>query len=100
MAFERMISGELSESKVKAIFVRIGSMFCLFFREPGVVVRNLADAQRSDLRAYAKFFHSMLAGGVYFPPSQFETCFLSMAHGDRELELTQLALRHALHAKA
>ena len=100
MAFERMISGELSESKVKAIFVRIGSMFCLFFREPGAVVRNLADAQKSDLRAYAKFFHSMLAGGVYFPPSQFETCFLSMAHGDRELELTQLALRHALYAKA
>jgi glutamate-1-semialdehyde 2,1-aminomutase len=42
----------------------------------------------------------MLEKGVYFPPSQFETCFLSAAHGEEELEITKTALQSALHRKA
>ena len=45
-------------------------------------------------------FHQLLEGGVYFPPSQFETCFLSTAHGTGELEMTRAALRKALDRKA
>lgn len=67
-------------------FHRIGSMFCLFFREGPV--RNLADAQASDAGAFAKFFHACLERGVYFAPSQYEAGFLSLAHTDADIKET------------
>jgi len=53
-----------------------------------------------DRKAYATFFHALLEKGVYFPPSQFESCFLSAAHGEKEMEITLAALQSALHRKA
>lgn len=67
-------------------FHRIGSMFCLYFREGPV--RNLAEAQRSDREKFAKFFHYCLDRGVYFAPSQFEAGFLSLAHTPDDIEKT------------
>ena len=98
--FEEMIFRELEDSGAKATFVRIGSMFCLFFQPNGSVIRNFQEARRSDTQAYGHFFHSLLRDGVYFPPSQFEACFLSTEHGTQELELTRTALRQALRHKA
>ena len=99
-ALEVMLAQEIKDSGAPATWVRIGSMFCLFFCPAGLVIRNLQEARRCDTQAYSLFFHSLLDGGVYFPPSQFETCFLSAAHGDGELELTRTALRQALRHKA
>ncbi|MCC6356812.1 MAG: glutamate-1-semialdehyde 2,1-aminomutase [Verrucomicrobiae bacterium] len=77
---------------------RIGSMFCMYFT-PGPV-RNLAEAKRSDTKAFAKFFHAMLDRGIYLAPSQFEAGFLSLAHGPPDVEATARAaaasLREAL----
>jgi len=75
---------------------RVGSMFCLFLTE--VPVRNLADARHSDTVAFARLFQSLLAQNVYLPPSQFETAFISTAHGDEEVEITLRALETALPA--
>jgi glutamate-1-semialdehyde 2,1-aminomutase len=75
-------------------FYRIGSMFCLFFTDRAV--RNLDDAKHADLEAFRIFFHKLLAAGVYLPPSQFETCFLSLAHGEREIGQTLDAFDKAL----
>jgi glutamate-1-semialdehyde 2,1-aminomutase len=73
-------------AKVPVQFNRIGSMFCAYFsQEP---VANLADAMKSDRAAFAKFFHGMLAEGVYLAPSQFEAGFLSTAHGQEEIDRT------------
>ena len=67
-------------------FQRIGSMFCGYFtREP---VWNLADAMKSDRERFKKFFHGMLAEGVYLAPSQFEAGFLSTAHTAADLDQT------------
>jgi len=96
---EEMVSQEIKESGAKATLVRIRSMFCLFFRPGGSVIRNLHEARQCDTQAYNQFFHSLLRAGVYFPPSQFETCFISSAHGTEELELTRTALRQALRHK-
>ncbi|MGH7777648.1 MAG: glutamate-1-semialdehyde 2,1-aminomutase [Candidatus Dormibacterales bacterium] len=63
---------------------RVGSMFTVFMREG--TVRSFEDARRADADAYAKLHRSCLKDGVYLPPSQFETCFLSTAHGPAELE--------------
>lgn len=67
-------------------FHRIGSMFSLFFTEKPV--RNLEDAQAADTELFKKFFHHLLKNGVYLPPSQFETAFVSLAHTKKEIERT------------
>jgi len=94
-ALEAVVSREMNEAGWKDPFVRIGSMFCLFCRPGGGPVRNLEDARKCERERYARLFHGLLDHGVYFPPSQFETCFLSAAHGAKELEITRQALRSA-----
>lgn len=93
---ETILRDELKTAGRNDPIVRIGSMFCLFCRAEGGSVRNLEDARKSDRAGYARLFHALLENGVYFPPSQFETCFLSAAHGAKELEITRQALRKAL----
>lgn len=75
-------------------FHRIGSMFCLFFTAGPV--SNLADAKRSDTRAFARFFHACLDAGVYFAPSQFEAGFLCTRHLPADLEKTLSIVATAL----
>jgi glutamate-1-semialdehyde 2,1-aminomutase len=67
-------------------FNRCGSMFCGYFTERPV--HNLADAMTSDRERFKKYFHGMLAGGVYLAPSQFEAGFLSLAHTEADIEKT------------
>jgi glutamate-1-semialdehyde 2,1-aminomutase len=65
---------------------RCGSMFCGYFTaEP---VHNLADAMKSDRERFKKYFHGMLAEGIYLAPSQFEAGFLSTAHTGEDIEKT------------
>jgi glutamate-1-semialdehyde 2,1-aminomutase len=67
-------------------FNRCGSMFCGYFTpEP---VHQLADAMRSDRERFKKFFHGMLAEGVYLAPSQFEAGFISTAHTSQDIQQT------------
>lgn len=77
-------------------FHRIGSMFCLYFREGPI--RNLADAKGSDTAAFARYFHACLEGGVYFAPSQYEAGFLSLAHTEADIEETARVATMALEA--
>jgi len=65
---------------------RVGSMFTLFFTDAPVT--DYASAKRSNAERYARFFQSMLDRGVYVPPSQFESCFVSFAHMEREITET------------
>ncbi len=67
-------------------FNRCGSMFCGYFT--GTPVHNVADAMHSDRERFKKFFHGMLAEGVYLAPSQFEAGFLSTAHTPADLDQT------------
>ncbi|MEZ5406294.1 MAG: glutamate-1-semialdehyde 2,1-aminomutase [Verrucomicrobiia bacterium] len=85
---------QLGEKGKRYQFKQIGSMFCLYFCEQEI--HNLADAKRSDTKAFARFFHAMLEQGVYLAPSQFEAGFLSLAHGAKEMEKTLRAARQAL----
>jgi glutamate-1-semialdehyde 2,1-aminomutase len=91
---EAGLRNALDETGVTGHVTRVGSMLCLFFAEPPV--RNYDDAKRSDTKRYAAFFHGLLRRGVYFPPSQFETFFVSLAHNDANVEATLRAAREAL----
>jgi len=93
-ALEAGLKSVLAEWGGPHQFYRRGSMFCLFFT--GRPVHSLADAQTADAARFGSFFHRLLGQGVYFPPSQFETCFLSTAHGPAEIEATVAAVREAL----
>ncbi|MGA9363229.1 MAG: glutamate-1-semialdehyde 2,1-aminomutase [Bacteroidota bacterium] len=72
----------------------IGSMFTLFFTEKQVT--DYDSAKSSNTSLFAAYFREMLDQGIYLPPSQFETAFLSMAHSDRDIEKTIAAIRSAL----
>ena len=72
---------------------RVGSMFtCFFTSDP---VTDYASAKRSDAVKFACFFRSLLQGGVYFPPSQFEAAFVSTAHSEADVTLTLAAAAKA-----
>jgi glutamate-1-semialdehyde 2,1-aminomutase len=51
-------------------------------------VRNAEEARRSDRDRFARCFHGLLKRGVYFPPSPFESAFVSLSHGSDDLERT------------
>ncbi len=80
--------------KVSVTVNSVGSMFTVFFtKDP---VSDLASAEKSDTRAYGKFFHGLLKRGVYFPPSQYEASFVSAAHTLENIEKTLMAADAAL----
>ncbi len=60
------LSAALPDARVE----HLGSMLTAFF---------------PDTDRFARFFHAMLARGVYLPPSQFEVAFLSLAHGEGDI---------------
>lgn len=73
---------------------QVASMFTVFFVDRPVT--DYYSARQSDTRQYARFFHALLERGVYFPPSQFEAAFLSVAHDDEALSFTQEAIESAM----
>ena len=82
------ISEILVDSGVEGCVSGVGSMFKIFFSPSGKEVRNYADALSCDKNKYLRFFHSMLSAGIFLPPSQFETNFISFAHTDADIERT------------
>ena len=69
---------------------RVGSM-CTFFFQEGPVT-NYEEAKRSDTARFGAFFHHLLQNGVYFPPSQFEAAFVSIAHSPDDIDFTRKAI--------
>jgi glutamate-1-semialdehyde 2,1-aminomutase len=70
---------------------RVGSMLTLFTGSDPVT--NYAQAAASDTAVYAALFRHLLQHGVYVAPSQFEAMFVSLAHGDAEIDRTVEAVR-------
>ncbi len=84
----------LADLNLNLHFTRIGSGSCLFFCEGPV--ENMDDAKRTDTEAYGRYFHEMLKRGIYLPPAQFETIFVSTAHTEDDIDKTIAANREAL----
>ncbi|MGH7528329.1 MAG: glutamate-1-semialdehyde 2,1-aminomutase [Gemmatimonadales bacterium] len=81
------------EAGVPVTVQRVGTMLTPFFT--AAPVRNYAEARATDRAGYNAFFHTMLDGGVYLPPSAFEAAFTSAVHGDAELAAVESALASA-----
>ena len=77
---------------------RVGSMITVFFCAGPVT--DYATAKQSDTKRFGRFFHAMLARGVYLPPAQFEAAFVSLAHGEAEIDETLAAAAAAFRDAA
>ena len=73
-----------------------GGMFGLFFRE--TPPRSFREVMECDRERFNRFFHAMLANGVYLAPSAYEAGFVSAAHGPSDLDATFAAARKAFAA--
>ena len=96
---QSLIQGLIEEArKAKVVFSAqsIGSMFGLYFRASPPT--SFAEVMQCDKNRFNKFFHAMLAQGVYLAPSAYEAGFVSAAHGASEVEATLAAARVAFKA--
>jgi glutamate-1-semialdehyde 2,1-aminomutase len=92
------VAAEAARAGVPITLNRVGSMWTWFF-SPGPVT-NYGQAAQSDTAAFGRFHRAMMDRGVWLPPSQFEACFLSVAHGEAEVASTLAAAREAFQAPA
>ncbi|GAA4692307.1 glutamate-1-semialdehyde 2,1-aminomutase [Phytohabitans rumicis] len=97
-AVGKLASEALSAAGVPHRLSYAGSMFSIFFTDADVVDYDSAKTQ--DVAAFKAFFHAMLDGGVYLPPSAFESWFVSTALDDEALEQISAALPGAAAAAA
>jgi glutamate-1-semialdehyde 2,1-aminomutase len=84
LALKNALANDLKELGLNYTINQIGSMFTLFFTDKEV--NNFTDAKTSDTVLFGKYFKGMLAKGIYLPPSQYESWFLSAALGDSEYD--------------
>jgi len=93
---QSLIQGLIAEAqKAKVVFSAqsIGSMFGLYFRASPPT--SFAEVMQCDKDRFNKFFHAMLARGVYLAPSAYEAGFVSAAHGAAEIDATLAAARES-----
>jgi len=98
-AVAKLTADALTTAGVPFRLQEAGSLFSVFF---GVTdpVRDFGAARSQSSAAYAAFFHAMLSGGVYLPPSPFEAWFLSAAHDGEAISRIADALPAAAAAAA
>jgi len=90
------LSNAAAEAGIKTITNRVGSMWTSFFTDEPVT--NWTTANKSNRALYGKFFHAMLAEGIYLAPSQFEAGFVSIAHTEGIIDKTIESSRKAFQA--
>jgi len=77
---------------------RIGSILTVFFTDGPVT--DHASAMRANLERFKRFFRALLEEGIYWPPSQFEAAFVSLAHSEEDIEASIGAMVRAFTAIA
>ena len=93
---EALVTAALSEAGVAHRLNTAGNLFSVFFTADPVT--DYDSTKRQDTAAFGRFFHAMLDGGVWLPPSAFEAWFVSTAHTDADLEQIAAALPAAARA--
>jgi glutamate-1-semialdehyde 2,1-aminomutase len=85
------LESEASAAGIPVQTGQAGAMFGFSFREEPAT--NYDEVKQSDTERYARFFHAMLAEGVYFAPSAFEVAFAALPHEGAALDQTLAAIR-------
>jgi glutamate-1-semialdehyde 2,1-aminomutase len=93
---ERIFVSAAKRASVDLTVQRVGSMLTPFFIKGPV--RSWTDAARCDTARFGTFHRSLIEQGVYWPPSQFEAGFVSLAHDEQALSETRTAVEAAMRA--
>ncbi len=78
------------DNRINLQVARVSSLLTVFFNDHEVVDYELA--RQSDTSRFAEFFRGLLDRGIYWPPSQFEAAFLSLAHSNKDIRSTLNAI--------
>jgi glutamate-1-semialdehyde 2,1-aminomutase len=81
--FIQFIAKEVKKLK-NIYFSCYGSMFSIFFTDKRVM--NFEEAKKCNLIRFKKWYKKLLKDGIFLPPSQFEACFISMSHTEKDIE--------------
>ena len=84
---ENGLRENLKQTGHKGVINRVGSMITLFFTDREQV-KSFDDACTSDTEKFGKYFRSLLAQGIYMPPSQFEAAFIPACITNEEIDKT------------
>jgi glutamate-1-semialdehyde 2,1-aminomutase len=95
---KKALADKAEDQRLPAQVHSIASMYQIFFTD--TTVTDYACAKHSDTQMFSAYFHELLRQGVFIPPSQYETCFVSAAHTDEDIEFTIAAFDKALSAAA
>jgi glutamate-1-semialdehyde 2,1-aminomutase len=85
----KLENGFIDEAKKAGIAIRVnrvGSMMTLFFVDHAIT--DFTSAKQADTKVFAAFFHGMIEHGVYLPPAQLETFFVSLTHTELDINKT------------
>ncbi|MYS70791.1 aminotransferase class III-fold pyridoxal phosphate-dependent enzyme, partial [Streptomyces sp. SID5926] len=95
---QSLVTEALTKEGVAHTLQNASNMFSVFFTDRPVV--DYEDAKAQESFRFTAFFHSLLANGVYLPPSSFESWFVSTAHDERAVQRIADALPAAARAAA
>jgi glutamate-1-semialdehyde 2,1-aminomutase len=73
-------------ARIPVTITRAGSLMTMFFTHR--MVTDYESAKMSDLNMFARFFRGLLQHGIYWPPSQYEAAFVSLAHSHADIDKT------------
>ena len=88
------LSVAAQEHRVSFAAQSVGGMFGIYFRETPPT--TYAEVMQCDKGRFDRFFHGMLAEGIYLAPSAYEAGFVSSAHGSVEIEKTVNAAKKVI----
>lgn len=96
---ELLAAGMKEQAAASGVAITVNqtaSVMTCFFTAGEVI--DYTSAKKSDTDKYAAFFRTLIEHGVYFPPSQFEAAFVSLAHTREDIELSIAAAGRAFSA--
>jgi glutamate-1-semialdehyde 2,1-aminomutase len=94
LSLEKGIAEAASGAGINLHISRVASLLTVFFTAEPVV--DYESAKQTDTTLFGRFFRQLLSEGMYWPPSQFEAAFVSLAHSDEDIQTTINAISKAL----
>jgi glutamate-1-semialdehyde 2,1-aminomutase len=98
LELKKALIDQAAACKLPAQVYSIASLYQIFFTDQDVT--DYACAKHSNAAIFSAYFHELLKQGVFIPPSQYESCFVSAAHSDDDIKFTISAFDKALSVAA